>query len=572
MRFFQTCSLKTKLITLTFTLGLFTVAAGAAGIYYLKATETTFEFILEKPVPKLGHAKDMLAFYRRLRINTTLLAVPNITKDYSEKVQKIIKESINSYEEANQKYVELQFIPGQKELYEKFNTSWKNYHALSLKILELANSDVPADKELMNQLVLQKSDEMATEFTKNYMALVMFHENIVREKEIQATAEAVRGIWISTIIAAGSFVFAIIIGIIFSNNISKNLQAIATELSSSGEQVSAASAQIASASEELSQATTEQSASLQETSASIEEISTMINANTENAKQSTLVSGQSMHTAERGKVVVDHMITAINEINSSNNSIMEQINETNKEIENIVKIINEIGTKTKVINDIVFQTKLLSFNASVEAARAGEQGKGFAVVAEEVGKLASMSGAAALEISNMLDGSIKRVEDIVKDSKEKIGKLVLTGKEKVDTGTKVAHECEEVLNEIVKSVSSVSKMVAEISTASQEQALGVHEITKAVAQLEQVTQQNTASSAESANAGGILSNQAQMLNSLVQKLAQTIQGGRIEVETRLPIKAENVPSNVHFIADKKEKKISCTDSLPTNDDSRFADV
>lgn len=218
------------------------------------------------------------------------------------------------------------------------------------------------------------------------------------------------------------------------------------------------------------------------------------------------------------------MIEAIGDINTSNTGIMDQINETNKEIENIVKIINEIGTKTKVINDIVFQTKLLSFNASVEAARAGEQGKGFAVVAEEVGNLAAMSGAAALEITNMLDGSIKTVEGIVRDSKEKIGKLVLNSKEKVENGTRVAHECEEVLNEIVSSIASVSKMVAEISSASQEQAHGVHEITKAIAQLDQVTQQNTANSTESANAAGTLSGQAEALNSLVQKLVQTIEG------------------------------------------------
>ncbi|MBC7429359.1 MAG: hypothetical protein H7336_12145 [Bacteriovorax sp.] len=267
---------------------------------------------------------------------------------------------------------------------------------------------------------------------------------------------------------------------------------------------------------------------------------------------------------------------------------MNQIDETNREIENIVKIINEIGTKTKVINDIVFQTKLLSFNASVEAARAGEQGKGFAVVAEEVGNLAAMSGAAALEITNMLDGSIKTVEGIVRDSKEKIGKLILDGKEKVETGSRVAHECEEVLNEIVSSVASVSKMITEISTASQEQAQGVHEMTKAIAQLDQVTQQNSANSAESANAAGILSNQAELLNSLVQKLVQTVEGGEavfvnnsevsninfnpevnIAITKRKITKASSNSNLVHM----KDQKIDLAKSgLPSNNDKRFEDV
>jgi methyl-accepting chemotaxis protein len=275
------------------------------------------------------------------------------------------------------------------------------------------------------------------------------------------------------------------------------------------------------------------------------------------------------------------MMKAIGDINTSNIGIMDQINMTNKEIENIVTIINEIGTKTKVINDIVFQTKLLSFNASVEAARAGEQGKGFAVVAEEVGNLAAMSGAAALEISNMLDGSIKTVESIVRESKEKIGKLVLVGKEKIDIGTKIARECEEVLSEIVASVASVSKIVSEISTASQEQAQGVHEITKAVAQLDQVTQQNTANSSESANAAGTLSGQAEMLNSLVRQLVITVDGGQAsesQHKAATNVRQSSSPSVTHAkslarTTPKKTVNVKLINAaLPLNNDGRFEDV
>lgn len=331
-----------------------------------------------------------------------------------------------------------------------------------------------------------------------------------------------RNILIGAIIIGGLLGIAIAVAMI--KKPIDNLNRIARGLHQSGDKVSSTAIQIATASEQLSQASTEQASSLQETSSSIEEISSMINTNTENAKHSAMTSEQSLVTAERGKVAVDHMIEAIGEINVSNEGIIIQINETNKEIENIVKIINEIGAKTKVINDIVFQTKLLSFNASVEAARAGEQGKGFSVVAEEIGNLAAMSGNAAHDITKMLNESIRTVEEIVNNSKEKIGALVLTGKDKVETGTQVARECEEVLNEIVKSVASASKMVSEISTASQEQAQGVHEITKAVAQLDQVTQQNSSSANESANAAESLTAQAEELNSLVQSLVQTING------------------------------------------------
>jgi methyl-accepting chemotaxis protein len=356
--------------------------------------------------------------------------------------------------------------------------------------------------------------------------IIKTEQNLNLSELEKSSSEASRNFILLASLITGFLCALMFFAFFILNRLITDFRLIGSTLDDASSKVNSAATQIASASEELSQATTEQAASLQETSSSIEEISSMINSNTENAKHSSLISEQNLSTAEKGKVVVDNMIKAINEISTSNASIMDQINDTNKEIENIVKIINDIGNKTKVINDIVFQTKLLSFNASVEAARAGEQGKGFAVVAEEVGNLAAMSGSAALEITNMLEGSIKTVEGIVRDSKIKMSQLISTGKEKVETGTRIALDCQEVLNEIVSSSSSVSKMVTEISSASQEQAQGVHEITKAIAQLDQVTQQNTSNSAESANAASMLSNQADMLNSLVQQLVQTIEGGK----------------------------------------------
>lgn len=392
-----------------------------------------------------------------------------------------------------------------------------------------------------------------------------------------AASEAQRNFIILSIILIVVLSTVTTLAVIVMNRLVVQFRSIGTTLGEASLKVSSASTQIASSSEELSQATTEQAASLQETSSSIEEISSMINANTENAKRSSAVSEQSLRTAERGKAVVDHMLKAISDINVSNTGIMEQINETNKEIENIVKIINEIGTKTKVINDIVFQTKLLSFNASVEAARAGEQGKGFAVVAEEVGNLAAMSGAAALEISSMLEGSTKTVEGIVRDSKDKIGKLMLNGKDKVEAGTRVAHECEEILNEIVSSVASVSKMASDISSASQEQAQGVQEITKAIAQLDQVTQQNTTSSSESANAAEILSAQAEELNLVVGSLVQAINGRVVEVVKKENRLHRQKTAPVKISIDKKRptkgtsEKIT-VNALPSSNDSRFEDA
>jgi methyl-accepting chemotaxis protein len=211
---------------------------------------------------------------------------------------------------------------------------------------------------------------------------------------------------------------------------------------------------------------------------------------------------------------------------------MEQVNKSNESMAGIVKVIEEIGSKTKVINDIVFQTKLLSFNASVEAARAGEHGKGFAVVAEEVGNLAQMSGNAAKEISSLLEESVQKVNTIVHETKSSVEKLIADGKETVESGTQVARQCGEVLEEIVQNVSGVTSMAGEIATASQEQARGVGEITKAMGQLDQMTQQNAATSEECASAAEELSAQSEALKKAVQLLVMTVNGsdGRSDMQ------------------------------------------
>lgn len=311
---------------------------------------------------------------------------------------------------------------------------------------------------------------------------------------------------------------------IFATFISKTFARIGINLSRSVEEVTKSAAQIANSSQQLSDATNVQAASLEETSAAIEETSSMVKKNSENSKNAASTSTESREKALKGKAVVDKMIEAMNKINESNSKIMKQIDSTNKQTGEIVTVIHEIENKTKVINEIVFQTKLLSFNASVEAARAGEQGKGFAVVAEEVGNLAQMSGNAAKEITDLLSSSISKVESIIDESKTKIEILIADGRETVLAGTKVAHECGEVLNEIMEKVARVSSMAEEISSASDEQAEGVHEISKAMLQLDKVTQQNAASSNESAGAAGHLAAQAENLRVAVQHLVSTIQG------------------------------------------------
>lgn len=361
---------------------------------------------------------------------------------------------------------------------------------------------------------------------------------------------------LNTILAIATVVIGCV-GWWVASGMSRRFVDLAQGLGKSSDELASASSKIAATSSQLSEASTEQAASLQETVASVEEISAMVNQNAEAASKSREASSNSRREAEEGRKTVGEMMDAIQEIKSSNDEILQQMETSNKEIADIVKVIGEIGEKTKVINDIVFQTKLLSFNASVEAARAGEHGKGFAVVAEEVGNLAQMSGDASKEISGMLTSSMQKVEAIVEKTTQKVDRLVELGRDKVALGQSTAQKCREALDRILTQVASVNDMVTEISNASREQAQGIQEITKAVNQLDQVTQQNTLASQDSSSQAESLSVQAVDLNNLVDQLLIYVEGDshsrHNETVPRMPSKSSQ-PRNVVSLESRKKEK------------------
>ncbi len=299
--------------------------------------------------------------------------------------------------------------------------------------------------------------------------------------------------------------------IIAQGSIVKNLDILSEKILTSAEEAAFSGAS-------LSQNAKDQSSALHSTVSAIEEVNAMIHRSVENANKSQIVSNSSKNSADQGKSSVTKMIDSITEISQCNNQMTNQFNDLNMQLSEIVKIISEIGTKTKVINEIVFQTKLLSFNASVEAARAGENGKGFAVVAEEIGNLATMSGKASQEINILLDGSIKKVENIVGESKIKITALNQTTQEKIKSGSTTAIECQDSLDLIVSNVKEAIALMNDINNSAKEQLKGVDDISRAMKKLNDVTLQNTQAADLSADASNELKEQAMGIKEVVQNL------------------------------------------------------
>ncbi|MBK4737338.1 methyl-accepting chemotaxis protein [Noviherbaspirillum pedocola] len=251
-----------------------------------------------------------------------------------------------------------------------------------------------------------------------------------------------------------------------------NLVEIVGRIRGGTETIATGSREIAMGNQDLSSRTESQASSLEETASSMEELTATVKQNVDSAAQA------------------NHLATAASEVAVKGGAAVAQVVDTMNAIEADAKRIADI---TSVIDGIAFQTNILALNAAVEAARAGEQGRGFAVVASEVRSLAQRSAAAAKEIKTVIGGSVERVGQ----------------------GSKLVGEAGATINEVVESVHRVNDIMSEILAASREQSGGIEQINQAVAQMDEVTQQNAALVEEAAAA-------AESMHEQAASLAQTV--------------------------------------------------
>ncbi|MEM9837661.1 MAG: methyl-accepting chemotaxis protein [Pseudomonadota bacterium] len=289
---------------------------------------------------------------------------------------------------------------------------------------------------------------------------------------------------------------------------------------------------VASAAQEMAQRTEGQAATLEQSAASLEQLTGSVSESAKRTDEITKEINEAQESARDGGTVVREAVSAMGEISSSSNEISQIIG---------------------LIDDIAFQTNLLALNAGVEAARAGDAGRGFAVVASEVRALAQRSSDAANQIKRLISKSAQEVQ----------------------AGVALVDKTGAVLEGIIASIDNINERVRDANASSTEQAQGVKEVSSAVSDLDQVTQQNAAMAEENIALGRELndgiSSVATLLEGFGSGMRQNVEHERTQQRTKksVPVQKamvrsrprQQAPKNAPIVHEQQARISSVAASL-----------
>lgn len=511
MKWFINMKIGAKLVVSFIFVAIIAGVVGVIGIVNLKTIDTSYSVSYTNMTVPIVHSANMAKYFQNVRAMTRdMILEDDVAKINTlyESIQEMVA-NINTYSE---KYKESILSDEVQAAYDEFMNARVIYRSNLDKLLQLCleNKDDEAYALIQGDMKIAAENEQ-----KAIDTLVLLKEEGAEQRAEENTKNANFAMIIMIIVVAVGMTIAIVLGILISRLIgvpirklskaaeliadgdlnvkfhvnskdevgalgaafrrmADNLNDVMLNISMASEQVASGSKQVSDSSVALSQGATEQASSVEELTASLEEIAVQTRQNADSANQANQLAEITKENASLGNNQMSDMLKAMDDINDASS--------------NISKII-------KVIDEIAFQTNILALNAAVEAARAGQHGKGFAVVAEEVRNLAARSAKAAKETTDMIEGTIK----------------------KVDGGTKIANQTADALSKIVDNVAKVANLVEGIAVASNEQALGIEQVNQGIMQVSNVVQNNSATSEESAAASEELSSQAEMLREQVQR-------------------------------------------------------
>ncbi len=434
------------------------------------------EFLDPLKVVLRNEIKDFITLWNKKSINIQELFLLHNIDEYQQRREEI-EQQIN---------IKMNNVKGSIDLVDKaeFREAWENIRS---RVQEMK----------------QKEDALFQSFTKNIeLKKSLDGTNRKVQKEMQFVTNSIKSRIDSSVVAADRFniilsfcvlcVF-ILVNIVVFKSILAGIRNIIKRLHRSSETLSMSSETLASSSAHLAEGAAEQAAALEETAASLEQMSAIASQNAKNS--------------DEANALISEMIYVISAVNQHMKALTESMTSISERSDETFKVI-------KSIDGIAFQTNLLSLNASVEAARAGDSGAGFAVVAEEVRNLALLAANEAGNTTDLIEQTAKQINE---------------GADRVE-------QTNRSFIRVSESSNTIRDIMKQIVDASAEQARGIDQISRAINELDQVTQQNTASSSEIAGESQGMKSMADEMEMSIDRLASLIGW-----EKRL-LNGENLPA------------------------------
>ncbi|MEA1921218.1 MAG: methyl-accepting chemotaxis protein [Pseudomonadota bacterium] len=354
------------------------------------------------------------------------------------------------------------FLNGDRALSEPYEELIENHHFISIA------------KPILNE----KNCHHCHGSSREVLGGIMVRKNIDNTYSTNASLRQ-KSIMVGI---AGALVAIVLIYFLISRQVITPIDRLSGSLNEGADQVSSAAGEVSSTSQLLAEGSSQQASDLQQTNLSFSEIEKKARDNAD-------------HSVKADQLV-NETITMITSVRSSMNEMidsMEKIKDASQKTQKIIKTIDEIA----------FQTNLLALNAAVEAARAGEAGAGFAVVADEVRNLAGRSAEAAKETSLMIAETM----------------------ESVNQGAEVLEKTNSDFAAVDEGATKTQVIIGEITENSNAQSESLITISSSLTKIDNITQQNAASSEEAAAASEELSAQAEEMKGMLNQFQTMIKGG-----------------------------------------------